>query len=132
MEKSEIIDSATSSIREGEGLDKAKLSAFLRDSIPGLQGELTLEQFPGGHSNLTYMIRFGEKELILRRPPFGRKAKSSHDMGREYLVLTALKPVFPFCPQTYAYTQDESIIGSPFYVMERVKGLIIRRELPRG
>jgi aminoglycoside phosphotransferase (APT) family kinase protein len=68
--------------------------------------------------------------LILRRPPFGRKAKGAHDMGREYRLLQALRPVFPYCPETFAYTEDESIIGSPFYVMERVRGLIIGKELP--
>jgi len=130
MEKTDIIDSATSSIREGEGLDSSKLNQFLRDSIAGLEGELALKQFPGGHSNLTYLIKVGDRELILRRPPFGRKARGAHDMGREYRVLTALKPVYPYCPQTYAYTEDESIIGCPFYVMERVKGRIVRRELP--
>jgi len=132
MEKTEIIDSAAASIRMGEELDTERLDQFLRYTIPGLQGELILKQFPAGHSNLTYMIKYGEGEFVLRRPPFGRKARSAHDMGREYRVLTALKPVFPYCPQTYAYTEDETIIGCPFYVMERIKGLVIRRELPPG
>jgi aminoglycoside phosphotransferase (APT) family kinase protein len=132
MEKTGIIDSATASIRTGEELDTVRLDQFLREAIPGLQGKLILKQFPAGHSNLTYMIKYGERELVLRRPPFGRKAKSAHDMGREYRVLTALKTVYPYCPQTHAYTEDDAIIGCPFYVMERIKGLIIRRELPPG
>ena len=132
MEKTEMIDSAAASIRTGEELDTARLDRFLRESIPRLEGELILKQFPAGHSNLTYLIRYGQREFVLRRPPFGRKAKSAHDMGREYRVLTALKPVFPYCPRTYAYTDDDTIIGCPFYVMERVEGLIIRRELPPG
>ncbi|MBN1613602.1 MAG: phosphotransferase family protein [Deltaproteobacteria bacterium] len=132
MEKTEIIDSASASIRTGEELDTAKLDRFMKEAVPGLKGELILKQFPAGHSNLTYLLEYGEKEFVLRRPPFGRKAKSAHDMGREYRVLTALKPVFPYCPQTYAYTEDLEIMGCPFYVMERVKGLIIHSELPPG
>lgn len=131
MEKSDLIDSAAS-IRQGEELDAGKLEEFLKDSIAGLAGNLVVKQFPGGHSNLTYLLKMGDREMILRRPPFGRKARSAHDMGREYRVLTALRPVYPYCPQTLAYAEDNAIIGCPFYVMERVKGLIIRRELPPG
>ncbi|MBN1614549.1 MAG: phosphotransferase family protein [Deltaproteobacteria bacterium] len=119
-------------VRQGEELDTVRLEGFLRDAVADLPGELVLRQFPGGNSNLTYLIRFGERDLILRRPPFGRKAKGSHDMGREYRVLDALYPVFPYCPRPIVYTEDASVIGCPFFVMERVRGLVIRRELPPG
>ncbi|MGD0277084.1 MAG: phosphotransferase family protein [Syntrophales bacterium] len=122
----------TKPIREGEEVDVPKIEAFLKDSIPGLDGPLEISQFPSGHSNLTYLIKVGNREMIFRRPPVGRKAKSAHDMGREYRILKALRPAFPCCPQPLAYIEDESIIGSPFYVMERISGIILRRELPKG
>ena len=118
--------------REGEILDASRIEAFLKDEIKGLDGELKLLQFPGGHSNLTYFLEIGGRELVLRRPPFGTKAKSAHDMGREYRVLNALHTVFPYAPRPLAYTEDESIIGCPFYVMERLRGVVLRRQLPEG
>ncbi len=117
-------------IRSGEELDQEAVENFLKQSIPGLSGELEILQFPSGFSNLTYLIRVGDREMVLRRPPFGRKAKSAHDMGREYRILKALYPVFPYCPKPLAYTEDESIMGCPFYVMERICGTILRKELP--
>jgi aminoglycoside phosphotransferase (APT) family kinase protein len=119
-------------VREGEELDVKKVGEFLKDSISGLEGDLIVEQFPSGFSNLTYMIKVGEKELVLRRPPFGRKAKTAHDMGREYRILSAVNPVFPYCPKPLVYTEDESVLGCPFYVMERIRGIIVRRDLPKG
>ena len=119
-------------IRSGEGIDSAQVESFLKDSIPGLQGPMAIQQFPSGHSNLTYLITFGDRELVLRRPPFGTKAKTAHDMGREYRVLSALKSIYPYCPRAMAYTEDTSIIGCPFYVMERIRGVIVRREFPPG
>lgn len=119
-------------IRQGEELDITKVEAFLKDTIPGLSGGLTIEQFPSGFSNLTYLIKVGERNLVLRRPPFGRKAKTAHDMGREYKILSALHPVFPYCPEPLVYTEDESVMGCPFYVMERIEGIILRKDLPEG
>ena len=124
-------DRATS-IRSGEELDAKKVLDFLRDSVPGLKGEVEIKQFPSGFSNLTYLVKVGEREMVLRRPPFGRKAKTAHDMGREYRVLSSLKPVFPYCPQPLVYTEDEAVMGCPFYVMERIPGVILRRDLPKG
>ena len=74
-------------IRAGEELDTAKVGPALRDAIPGLSGEMTVKQFPSGFSNLTYLVKFGDRGLILRRPPFGKKAKTAHDMAREYRIL---------------------------------------------
>ncbi len=119
-------------IRQGEEIDLKKVGAFLRDSIPGLTSELDIKQFPSGFSNLTYLVTSGDKEMILRRPPFGTKAKSAHDMGREFRMLKALKPVFPYCPEAILYSEDESVMGCPFYVMERLKGIILRKDLPKG
>ena len=119
-------------IRQGEELDTAVIEAFLKDNIPGLDGSLKLTQFPGGHSNLTYHAQIGEREFVLRRPPFGTKAKTAHDMGREYRIQKALRPVYPYCPEPLAYTEDESIMGCPFYVMERIRGLIVRGDFPDG
>jgi len=126
-----VNDRATS-IRSGEELDAKKVLDFLRDSVPGLKGEVEIKQFPSGFSNLTYLVKVGEREMVLRRPPFGRKAKTAHDMGREYRVLSSLKPVFPYCPQPLVYTEDEAVMGCPFYVMERIPGVILRRDLPKG
>jgi len=119
-------------IRNGEELDLVKVGTYLRDTIPGLEGELSVKQFPSGFSNLTYLVKAGNREMILRRPPFGKKPKSGHDMLREYRILKALKPVFRYCPEPLAYTEDPDVMGCPFYVMERIHGLIIRRNLPEG
>jgi aminoglycoside phosphotransferase (APT) family kinase protein len=119
-------------VRKGEELDTDKVAVYLKDTIPGLAGEMIVHQFPSGFSNLTYSVRVGEREMILRRPPFGKKPKSGHDMLREYRILKALKPVFRYCPEPLAYTEDPVVMGCPFYVMERIPGLIIRKKLPAG
>ena len=119
-------------IRTGEELDVAKLEPYLLAQVPGAQGPLVVEQFPSGFSNLTYLLRLGELELVLRRPPFGNRVKSAHDMGREFFVLSALHPVYDKAPRPYLYCEDEAVIGAPFYVMERRRGVILRRSLPPG
>lgn len=119
-------------IRKGEELDIASLEAFLKKEIADLKGDLVVEQFPSGFSNLTYLISIGEKEMVLRRPPFGAKIKSAHDMGREYKILNALSKTYPKAPKPYVYTEDESIIGAPFYAMERVQGVILRPKMPKA
>ncbi len=127
----EFLDQA-GSVREGEDLNAKTVETYLKDSIPGLEGDLQIRQFPGGYSNLTYLLHFGDRELVLRRPPFGTKAKSAHDMGREYRVLSKLHQAFPYCPKPLLYTEDVSITSEPFYVMERIQGIILRREIPEG
>ncbi|MCP4751507.1 MAG: phosphotransferase family protein [Proteobacteria bacterium] len=127
----DAIDQATT-IRKGEELDSRKIETFLKDTVPNISGPFSIEQFPSGYSNLTYLVRTGNSEMVLRRPPLGTKAKSSHDMGREYRVLSALHPFFPYCPKPLVYTEDESILGAPFYVMERITGIILRKDLPQG
>jgi aminoglycoside phosphotransferase (APT) family kinase protein len=117
-------------IRSGEELDLAKLEPWLREHVPGVPvGEgITVDQFPSGHSNLTYRIQAGVHDFVLRRPPFGSKVKSAHDMGREFRVLSALHAVYPPAPRPVAYCDDEAILGAPFYVMHRVVGVILRKD----
>ncbi len=125
------IDSATD-IRKGEEFDIQKLSSFLKGKLSGFEGEILVKQFPGGFSNLTYLITAGSKEYVLRKPPYGANIKSAHDMGREYKVLSLLEPVYAKIPKPITYCDDETILGSPFYLMERVKGIILRNKVPKG
>lgn len=108
----------------------APLLAWLRATLPGLVGDPEVTQFSGGASNWTYRLAFDNDDLILRRPPAGKKAKSAHDMGREYRLQKALKPVYPLVPEMRAYCDNEAVIGAEFYVMERMAGVIPRRNLP--
>jgi aminoglycoside phosphotransferase (APT) family kinase protein len=121
----------TCPVRQGEELNADKLAAFLRDHVPDCTGELTVLQFPHGHSNLTYLLRWGSQEWVLRRPPFGNKVKSAHDMGREFRVLSGLVKVFSAAPRPLVFCEDDSVLGAPFYVMERRRGLILRRGWPK-
>ena len=118
--------------RPGEELDVGKLEAWLRQALPDLNGPLEITQFPKGYSNLTYLLRLGEREIVLRRPPFGAKIKTAHDMGREYRILSHLVPIYPKVPRPLAYCDDEVVLGAPFYLMERVKGIILRTKPPVG
>jgi aminoglycoside phosphotransferase (APT) family kinase protein len=123
-------DADVRSVRPGEELDVSRLADFLREHLAGFQGELTVLQFPHGHSNLTYLIRSGSADWVLRRPPLGNQVKSAHDMIREYCVLSGLSRVFPPAPVPLAVCEDESVLGAPFYVMERRHGLILRHDWP--
>ena len=126
----------TRAVRAGEELDASKLAEFLSGEVAGLSGltaaELAIEQFPGGHSNLTYLIRARGLEYVLRRPPFGNKVKTAHDMGREVRVTTKLAPLYRPAPRVVAFTEDESVLGAPFYVMDRIRGVVLRKRLPEG
>jgi aminoglycoside phosphotransferase (APT) family kinase protein len=128
---SDFID-LPASIRVGEELDLSKLQPYLRLHFPEEDGPLQFRQFPCGHSNLTYSIQFGARELVLRRPPFGSKVKSAHDMGREFRVLSKLHPAFTLAPKVLFYCDDDSVLGAPFYVMEPIHGIILRRQPPPG
>ncbi len=119
-------------VRDGEDLPNERLLSYLRKHIPELEGSLTGEQFPAGFSNLTYLLRVGARELVLRRPPIGAKIKTAHDMGREYRILSHLHPVYKKVPPPFLFCEDESVLGAPFYVMERVKGVILRAQPPEG
>lgn len=112
-------------IRQGEDLNVVALQQFL-DATTDLGTILHLRQFPSGFSNLTYAVTTQAGEFILRRPPFGAKIKSAHDMGREFQVLTLLRPFFPHVPRPVVFCNDETILGAPFYVMSRLSGVILR------
>jgi aminoglycoside phosphotransferase (APT) family kinase protein len=123
---------STAPIRVGEELPVERLSAWLQVHFAEAVGPFSIEQFPAGHSNLTYLLSCGNRrpdgtgEFVLRRPPFGNQVKSAHDMGREFRVLSRLCQVYPAAPRPYMYCDDESVIGAPFYLMERRRGLILR------
>ncbi|WP_267224930.1 phosphotransferase family protein [Dyella silvae] len=117
-------------VREEDAFDVARADSFLKHHIGGLEGVPTVKQFPGGASNLTYLLSYANRELVLRRPPRGAKAKSAHDMLREARVMGALKPSYPYVPAILACCDDPSVIGQDFYVMERLNGTILRRDLP--
>jgi len=91
---------------------------------------MTVEQFPGGHSNLTYLLRFNTQEFVMRRPPFGPVPPKAHDMAREYRILEAVHPVFPLAPRPYVLCEDAGVIGATFYIMERRCGLVVRYDEP--
>lgn len=124
--------------RAGEELDVAALERYLTTALPEeVAGPVGVDQFPSGHSNLTYLIRAkrpsgDDLELVLRRPPFGNVVKTAHDMGREHKILAALAPVWKKAPRPLVHCEDESVLGAPFYVMERRTGIILRRKMPEG
>ena len=128
----EIMIDAVRPMRAGEELDAERLREFLATQLPDAVGPLEIAQFPGGFSNLTYLLRLGEREMVLRRPPRGAKIKTAHDMLREYRILSGLAQVGARAPRPLFECADESIIGAPFYVMERVHGLILRGRNPVG
>ncbi|MGB7219133.1 MAG: phosphotransferase family protein [Vicinamibacterales bacterium] len=125
----------TRAVRPSEALDWVRLAAYLREHLPAADiaafdpaQVLEVEQFPGGRSNLTYLLRLGDVEMVLRRPPFGPVAPTAHDMSREYRWLSALHAVFPLAPRPYLLCRDPRVIGSFFYVMERRRGVVVRDE----
>lgn len=119
-------------VRPGEELELPKLEAFLRAQLGALDGPVSVEQFRHGHSNLTYLIHAGPRELVLRRPPFSSKVKSAHDMGREHGILSRLCTHYPAAPRPVAWCDDPEVLGAPFYLMERVRGVILRGKAPEG
>lgn len=120
------------SIRQGEELDLGKLEPFLRSHFPNEAENFSVLQFPSGHSNLTYYLKLGHRTMVLRRPPFGSKVKSAHDMRREYQVLSKLHDAYPPAPKVLLYSDDSSILGTPFYLMEPINGVILRKDPPSG
>lgn len=129
MSSEDLIDRA-GAIREGEELDMDRLRAHLEPVIGPQAQTLEVKQFPGGHSNLTYLLSSGDESWVLRRPPFGSKVKSAHDMSREYRILSALKGVFPYGPVPIHFCDDHDVIGCDFYLMNYIRGLVIRRDYP--
>lgn len=122
------MDNQPTAVRTGEHLNNEALSAYLQTHLGG-QGPLEVQQFGGGYSNLTYAVRWGEATYVLRRPPFGVKGKGGHDMEREYHILEALQPVYAQSPKPVLFCGEETVLGAPFYLMERVNGVILRPPL---
>src|SRR5579864_8931675 len=116
---SDLLDHPAS-IRPGEELNLAAIESFLRRHFKDEPGQLQVLQFPSGHSNLTYSVKLGEREFILRRPPFGSKVKSAHDMGREFRVLSKLHSAYAPAPEVLFYCDDNSLLGAPFYLMKPI------------
>lgn len=122
--------SETKPVRQGEELNADNLREFLRENLGIKNGKIEISQFPAGSSNLTYSVRIGAAEYVLRRPPFGNQVKSAHDMRREFNVLSKLSAVYRPAPKPLIYCADENVIGAEFYLMERRQGLIIRGKSP--
>jgi aminoglycoside phosphotransferase (APT) family kinase protein len=119
-------------VRPDDAFDLAAVDVWLKDRVPGLAGTPRLRQFAGGASNLTYLLSYPGRDLVLRRPPAGTKASSAHDMSREYRVQRQLGPSFAKVPTVLALCQDPAVIGADFYVMDRIDGTVLRAKLPAG
>jgi len=118
-------------IRPNEGFDQNSLKSFLINELNLIEGIIKISQFPSGFSNLTYLVNFNETDYVLRRPPIGANIKSGHDMKREYTILNGLKKIYSKVPKPYIYSDNLKIIGAPFYLMERKKGIILRGNTPK-
>jgi aminoglycoside phosphotransferase (APT) family kinase protein len=124
----------TQRVRDEDAFDVERVAAWLREHAEApwrarLSGIPEVRQYPGGASNLTYSLRYPDADLVLRRPPTGTKPRGAHDMGREHRIQRAVAPSFPLVPEMVALGDDKSVIGTPFYVMTRVDGVVPRREL---
>ena len=111
-------------IRPAEQLDLDRLDPWLKSNLDDLSGLPNVTQYSGGASNWTYRLEYPQRDLVLRRAPSGTKAKGAHDMGREYRLQKALKPVYPYVPEMLAHCDDENVLGSEFYVMQRLDGCV--------
>jgi aminoglycoside phosphotransferase (APT) family kinase protein len=131
MSEVEQVDGA-SEVREEDSFDVEAVREWLKGQGTDLSDEVEVRQFGGGASNLTYSLRDGTHDLILRRPPRGQKARGAHDMAREYRIQDGLAEVFPLVPEMVALCEDDSVIGAEFYLMQRVPGIIPRRDFPPG
>lgn len=120
----------TAPMRAGEELPLDRLREAMRGRVAGDVDALEVEQFPGGFSNLTYLVRLGQLEYVLRRAPLGPVAKGAHDMAREFRLLEKVSPVLPVAPRPALLVEDPGVLGAPFYLMERRKGTIVRTTLP--
>ena len=123
---SEILIDKAVNVRDDEKINESSLNTYLSKFIDYDTSDFQILQFPSGFSNLTYLIRSGNQDFVLRRPPHGAKIKSGHDMNREFKVLTSLKDTYDKSPNPIHYCDNEDIIGAEFYIMERLEGLILR------
>jgi aminoglycoside phosphotransferase (APT) family kinase protein len=122
--------SDTAAVRVGEELNPAALTSYLIGKIPGAEAGLAIEQFPGGHSNLTYLLATPQREYVLRRGPLGPVPPKAHDMAREFHVLQAVHPHFQPAPEVFLLCEDLSVIGAVFFIMERRRGTVVRSSTP--
>lgn len=129
--QNKIIDQPQS-VRKEDGLDTHKLSVYLANNLDNysIKDSLKIKQYPGGASNLTYLLQWNQEQAILRTAPPGANIKGAHDMGREYNVLNAIENHFNYSPKTHSYCDDNAIIGRPFYLMQKVAGIIPRKAFP--
>lgn len=125
-----MVSGMVAPVREGEEIDAKALTEYLRGKIPGFEHEIEIRQFTGGHSNLTYLLKAGGNDYVLRRPPMGPVPPKAHDMAREFRVLEAIHPHFPPAPRVHLLCEDLSVIGTVFYLMERRNGIILRSSAP--
>ena len=130
MSESLPADPETIEIRSEEQLDTTRLEPYLRAHLEGAEGPLSVRQFGGGHANLTYLVRFGEREFVLRRPPLGPVPAGAHDMRREHRVLSTLWRGYPLAPRSFLLCTDHAIVGADFFVMERRHGIGLRETIP--
>ena len=119
-------------VRPEERFDEGAVARYLAGRLDGAEGPMTVRQFGGGRANLTYLLDFGDDEYVLRRPPLGPVAPGAHDMAREYGVLSRLWQAFPQAPRAFLLCEDESVIGAPFFVMERRDGVVVREHIPES
>jgi aminoglycoside phosphotransferase (APT) family kinase protein len=131
MEMRDAIDRPVEA-RAADAPDLDRLRAYLLEALPGLDETCTILQYPGGFSNLTFLLTCGTRQWVMRMPPRGADIKSAHDMGREARVLRLLKPVYPRVPSVILYCDDPEVIGRPFYLMEKMEGIILRNKVPAG
>ena len=124
-----MVDNELINIRQDEQIDLHKLKNYLNELLKIDIDKINILQFSGGHANLTYLISFNDKEFVLRRPPLGPVAPSSHDMAREHMVQHSLNKLFPLAPKSIHLCDDDKIIGSKFHLIERKKGIVIRKEM---
>ena len=113
-----------------ERLDTGSLNEFLNGSLEGTLNKMKVRQFSGGAANLTYLLDYGTHEYVLRRPPLGPVAPTSHNMAREYRVLSVLYTAFPYAPRAFPFCDDNDVIGAPFFIMERKRGVVVRQTMP--
>lgn len=123
--------SDTIPVRQDEQFDELQLGDYLREKLPGTENSLRVRQFGGGAANLTYLLDYTSHQYVLRRPPLGPVAPSSHDMAREYKVLSVLHQAYPYAPQAYLFCEDPAVIGAPFFIMERCQGTVVRTTIPQ-
>ncbi|MCH2058355.1 MAG: phosphotransferase family protein [Thalassotalea sp.] len=130
MSDQNVLDKAQN-VRAGEELDEQVVDQWLKVRLRQLTGNPVVTQYSGGASNWTYCLDYSDTSLILRRAPAGTKAKGAHDMGREFRLQSALKPAYNYVPQMLAFCDDDNVLGTDFYVMEKITGIIPRKHMPK-